>query len=187
MVNLLTDYTTQIYHALSTDARPTGETGSQLWEIDTGKRFIFDGTSWNELPDGGGGGGGYTLLQSGTYTLASNTTTSMLIPIVTDKPFSIVTVERETLSTNAAESYAWLTLRAPSSITAYFSVIENARRMARRNSSGTISVSGDTESHSVVTDWANDNITRFYCVPYNSSFPIRAGTFKWYVWGGENE
>lgn len=72
MVNLLTDYTTQIYHALSTDARPTGEPGAQLREIDTGKRFIFDGTSWLELPDGGGGGGGgisgITVLQDITLS-----------------------------------------------------------------------------------------------------------------------
>lgn len=58
MVNLLTDYSTQIYHALSTDARPDAEPGAQLREIDTGKRFIFDGSAWQELPDGGGGGGG---------------------------------------------------------------------------------------------------------------------------------
>lgn len=68
MVNLLTDYSTQIYHALSTDARPSADPGAQLREIDTGKRYIFDGSTWLELPEGGGGGGsilptGYTQLE----------------------------------------------------------------------------------------------------------------------------
>ena len=79
MVKLLTDYTTQIYHALSTDARPAANPGAQLREIDTGKRFIFDGTSWLELPDGGGGGGALQLLASGEYTKVTGT--NLNIPV----------------------------------------------------------------------------------------------------------
>lgn len=76
MVELLTDYSTQIYHALSTDARPDADPGAQLREIDTGKRFIFDGTSWQELPDGGGGGGGSMQIDNWLCVAGEFTTVS---------------------------------------------------------------------------------------------------------------
>lgn len=41
--------TIERYQALSTDDKPTGcSPGSTLSEIDTGEKFIFDGTNWIE-------------------------------------------------------------------------------------------------------------------------------------------
>ena len=56
---------------LSTDTKPTDsiegikiQNGSSFRELDTGKRFLFDGenTTWNEVSSGGGGGGS-TLIE----------------------------------------------------------------------------------------------------------------------------
>lgn len=42
-----------IYSCLSTDIKPTEriEEGSSLFELDTGREFIFRGGAWHETPD----------------------------------------------------------------------------------------------------------------------------------------
>ena len=41
----------------STDSKPTDvEVNTIFHELDTDKRYYFDGTTWNEMPSSGGGG-----------------------------------------------------------------------------------------------------------------------------------
>lgn len=109
MVELLTDYTTQIYHALSTDTRPDADPGAQLREIDTGKRFIFDGTSWNELSEGGGGGGiDETWNYIDTFTIQENVRAFSID--VSDSPYNQFMIECDATGTGADYLYIGTTL-----------------------------------------------------------------------------
>lgn len=65
MITFDTFYTIQRVSGLSQDDKPLGmKPGSIFMELDTGKKFIFDGETWHEQPQGGGGGG----LVDATYT-----------------------------------------------------------------------------------------------------------------------
>ena len=45
----------------STDSKPTDvEVNTIFHELDTDKKYYFDGTTWTEIPNTGGGGGGFT-------------------------------------------------------------------------------------------------------------------------------
>lgn len=63
MITFDTFYTIQRVSGLSQDDKPMGmKPGSIFMELDTGKKFIFDGETWHEQPSGGGsgcGGGGW--------------------------------------------------------------------------------------------------------------------------------
>ena len=48
-----------IYEGTSTDTKPTDADNNAIFkELDTGIRYYYDGTDWNEIPSSGGGGGG---------------------------------------------------------------------------------------------------------------------------------
>ena len=55
----LKGYTANVL-GLSTDAKPTTgvDTNTKFRELDTGKRYYFNGSAWAEIPQSGGGGGG---------------------------------------------------------------------------------------------------------------------------------
>ena len=53
------------YRGLSTDTKPDVVPGSEFFEMDTGKFFMYDGTTWNEQP---ATGGSTPTLQSKTVT-----------------------------------------------------------------------------------------------------------------------
>lgn len=55
----LKGYTANVL-GLSTDAKPTTgvDTNTIFRELDTGKRYYFNGSAWAEIPHSGGGGGG---------------------------------------------------------------------------------------------------------------------------------
>lgn len=71
MITFDTFYTIQRVSGLSQDDKPMGmKPGSIFMELDTGKKFIFDGETWHEQPSGGGSGGG----SGGVTTLHINVT-----------------------------------------------------------------------------------------------------------------
>ena len=50
---------TAVYEGTSTDTKPTDADNNSIFkELDTGIRYYYDGTDWNEIPSSGGGGGG---------------------------------------------------------------------------------------------------------------------------------
>lgn len=52
---------TAVYEGTSTDTKPTDADNNSIFkELDTGIRYYYDGTDWNEIPSSGGGGGGGT-------------------------------------------------------------------------------------------------------------------------------
>lgn len=52
---------TAVYEGTSTDTKPTDADNNAIFkELDTGIRYYYDGTDWNEIPSSGGGGGGGT-------------------------------------------------------------------------------------------------------------------------------
>lgn len=52
---------TAVYEGTSTDTKPIDADNNAIFkELDTGIRYYYDGTDWNEIPRSGGGGGGGT-------------------------------------------------------------------------------------------------------------------------------
>lgn len=52
---------TAVYEGTSTDTKPTDADNNAIFkELDTGIRYYYDGTDWNEIPRSGGGGSGFT-------------------------------------------------------------------------------------------------------------------------------
>lgn len=49
---------TAVYEGTSTDTKPTDADNNSIFiELDTDKRYYYDGTDWNEMPSSGSGGG----------------------------------------------------------------------------------------------------------------------------------
>lgn len=79
---------TAVYEGTSTDTKPTDADNNSIFkELDTGIRYYYDGTDWNEIPSSGGGGGGtgtddYTDLNNkpkvNNVTVVGNLTSSDL-------------------------------------------------------------------------------------------------------------
>lgn len=73
---------TAVYEGVSTDTKPTDADNNAIFkELDTGIRYYYDGTNWNEIPNSGGGGSGtdnYNELsnkpQINSITLSGNKT-----------------------------------------------------------------------------------------------------------------
>lgn len=189
MVELLTDYTTQIYHALSTDARPVADPGDQLREIDTGKRFIFDGTSWLELPDGGGGLPTEKLLASGDFTIASAATTAS-IPVDVPNNWTRAYVVKDTLTGSATFTGMWYRLSTllvpdidPSSDYGLLSMAHNY------NANGSIMTNYGKNGFL----WNNmtyplikvADTTEIALRSFSGAVQILPDTYHWYIWGYE--
>ena len=60
------DNSMQKYRGLSTDTKPAAAPGSEFFEMDTGKTYLYDaeGTQWTEQPASGGGGGSVGVQES---------------------------------------------------------------------------------------------------------------------------
>lgn len=85
MISMYAEYSGRtLYVALSSDTIEGAKNGDTLYEMDTGKRYVYNETNdaWDEQPEEGGGGGGINLrlLGSGTYTQLANAQRPVVIP-----------------------------------------------------------------------------------------------------------
>lgn len=79
MISMYAEYSGRtLYVALSSDTIEGAKNGDTLYEMDTGKRYVYNETNdaWDEQPEEGGGGGGTliekTITTNGTFTAADD-------------------------------------------------------------------------------------------------------------------
>lgn len=183
MVKLLTDYFTQIYHALSTDARPAANPGDQLREIDTGKRFIFDGGTWQELPEGSGGGGGggpddLVLLKKGTYTAATNPN-PLTIPVSYTGTPILAIVEAANRATGYSQELFAVRLSQPNTVNPWWC---DRNYVLQHGQSDSNSDTFNSPNYSLLPSFVVDN-TQLKFPRQDSTRIWRSGDYNWYIWG----
>lgn len=129
------------------------------------------------VPTGGGGGGPeLKLLDSGTYTLASDTSGNMSISIDIDGTPAFALVEAPTPISGVAQVFAWIVWHRttmPEQIRGInFDRITVCRTIAANgNTSTALPLSGELTNTSIIVRGPNSNN------------PAKANTYNWYVWG----
>lgn len=76
MISMYAEYSGRtLYVALSTDTIEGAKNGDKLYEMDTGKRYVYNESNdaWDEEPEEGGGGGGYSADDNVTIRLGNKT------------------------------------------------------------------------------------------------------------------
>ena len=105
------------YRGLSTDAKPSVEPGSEFFEMDTGKTYLYDGTTWNEQPASGGGGDitvvSLTASSNATYSAPSG---KAYDPVIVNVPATPAVVSSISISANGTYS-------APAGVDGYNPVV----------------------------------------------------------------
>lgn len=93
------------YRGLSTDTKPSVEPGSEFFEMDTGKTYMYDGSSWNEQPASGGGGDitvvSLTASSNATYSAPSG---KAYDPVIVNVPATPAVVSSISISANGTYS-----------------------------------------------------------------------------------
>lgn len=79
MISMYAEYSGRtLYVALSSDTIEGAKNGDTLYEMDTGKRYVYNESNdaWDEQPEEGGGGGGTlttkTITTNGTFSAADD-------------------------------------------------------------------------------------------------------------------
>ena len=75
MISMYAEYSGRtLYVALSSDTIEGAKNGDKLYEMDTGKRYVYNESndSWDEQPEEGGGGGGGGDVVMGTTITTGN-------------------------------------------------------------------------------------------------------------------
>lgn len=76
MISMYAEYSGRtLYVALSSDNIVGAKNGDTLYEMDTGKRYVYNESNdaWDEQPEEGGGGGGYSADDNVTIRLGNKT------------------------------------------------------------------------------------------------------------------
>lgn len=77
---------TAVYEGTSTDTKPTDADNNSIFkELDTGIRYYYDGTDWNEIPRSSGGGGGFTPTETQLAAINSGIDSTKVAQIETNK------------------------------------------------------------------------------------------------------
>ena len=80
MISMYAEYSGRtLYVALSSDTIDGAKNGDTLYEMDTGKRYVYNESNdaWDEQPEGGGGGGG--LMEEVHPTFKNNRASTVAI------------------------------------------------------------------------------------------------------------
>ena len=180
MVTLLKDYEQQTYFLNSGDDIDgiVFRNGDQVFLMDQNLLLIYDegNDNWQPVPTGGGGGG-WQLLDSGTYTAVSDAS-SITIPFTENTDYALIYVELNNPPTSTAKTCRWVRMMSrgkPSQMT-----IGRFITGEYQNTNNTSTYVADDLSNTAIISPYNDNaIVR----RYSSSYPIKAGTYNWYLWG----
>lgn len=81
MISMYAEYSGRtLYVALSSDTIDGAKNGDTLYEMDTGKRYVYNESNdaWDEQPEEGGGGGGGIEIRNVTFRNSINTNIGML-------------------------------------------------------------------------------------------------------------
>lgn len=86
MISMYAEYSGRtLYVALSSDTIEGAKNGDKLYEMDTGKRYVYNenNDSWDEQPEEGGGGGGGVEIRNVTFrnSIGTNIGVMALAPV----------------------------------------------------------------------------------------------------------
>ena len=193
MVTLLKDYEQQTYFLNTGNDIDDIEfhNGDMVFLMDRDQLLIYDegGNQWYPVPTGGGGGTAPTelkLLASGSYTHVSGGT--MTIPVSITGYMGAVLVTRKDDPPNTNSYVEWCA--APQSVCegmgnlSIYMPYGPGRQVACLGTTSIQSIPFRDNAVSLSID-ARQNTSSITCNRPNTSFPILAGTYKWYIWGFE--
>lgn len=144
--------------------------------------MIFDMT---KRTSSGGGGSSEEILASGTFTLSSDITGNLVIPVSITGNFSKITkvvVVKDSTTSGVGQTLAWFRLYdVPSELTATISYITELKYC---NSSGTASYGARSAitASSIYVD-SQTEPTKVTCVRYSNNYHIKADDYHWYIYG----
>lgn len=86
MISMYAEYSGRtLYVALSSDTIEGAKNGDKLYEMDTGKRYVYNESNdaWDEQPEEGGGGGAGIEIRNVTFrnSIGTNTGVLGLVPV----------------------------------------------------------------------------------------------------------
>lgn len=153
----------------------------------TSEELAFQADFVQAIEDIETGGGGEVLLASGEYTLASDVSADPIqVPVSVNGKVTRYLLVRDSVATGKAHSYAWYrATRAgvPDEVNApfldgYYCTL----RCLKSNGSQEL-YSMTSGAYYLAFLNSNTDPTRLTFRPYSSSFPVKAGTYLWYIWG----
>lgn len=101
MISMYAEYSGRtLYVALSSDTIEGAKNGDKLYEMDTGKRYVYNefNDAWDEQPEEGGGGGGNQIL---TWNLKIVNGTTQAIYFIGEYDPDKKCLKRNTISVSA--------------------------------------------------------------------------------------
>lgn len=190
MISMYAEYSGRtLYVALSSDTIDGAKNGDTLYEMDTGKRYVYNESNdaWDEQPEEGGGesyGFNLRLLGSGTYTQLSNSTRNILIPTelgqFTNKIlFTVESVDKTTMT--GTRMGAWYRMYH---VEDYFNpeVFPNPCETMYITNGGVKQWKARTSNNVNYPIWATAD-PGIGVAPVGSGDTIYAGEYIWKVWG----
>ncbi len=145
--------------------------------------MIFDMTK--RTSGGGGGGSSEEILASGTYTLSSDITGNLVIPVSITGNYSKITkifVAKDSITSGIRQTLAWLRLyEAPSEVTSEIPYITELKWCDANGTAGYAARSAITAS-SIYVD-SQTAPTVITCIRYSNNFFIKADDYHWYIYG----
>ena len=129
-----------------------------------------------------GGGGGFSLLASGSYTLATQGTTVRIPVSFSGNPINVFVIYRENV-TGTAHTHAWAFMA--SLPTSELETLFNANRdMSPKSAIGVMQNDGRNLGMPIRARMESDN-TIIDVRQNGSSYPCLAGQYDWYIYGEE--
>lgn len=184
MVTLLKEYEQQTYTLNSADDIDdiVFRNGDMVLLMDQDVLIIYDeeGDTWYPVPTGGGGGGGggWRLIDSGTYTNATNNVANLTIPVPASTGRVMCYVENSTPIASAAQTVRWarmFTAGYPSGM----NIIRFLTGEAVKTDNTSTYSALDSDGSPVITPYETEIIIR----RISGTYTIKAGTYNWYIWG----
>lgn len=153
----------------------------------TSEELAFPADFVQAIEDIETGGGGEVLLASGEYTLASDISADPIrVPVSANGKVTRYLLVRDSVVTGAAHSYAWYRASrfgVPDEANAHFldGYYCTCRCLASNGSQALYSQTNNGYYLAFLN--SNTSPTQITFRGYNSSFPVKAGTYLWYIWG----
>lgn len=121
MISMYAEYSGRtLYVALSSDTIDGAKNGDKLYEMDTGKRYVYNESNdaWDEQPEEGGGGGTLiekTITENGIFTATDDGADgySSVITDVTPAEFTLIVNNNLTGSSGTERNATVFTSRKP--------------------------------------------------------------------------
>lgn len=128
--------------------------------------------------------GGYLMTGHGDYVLSADTTSNVNIPATASSPVKIVLVVKDSVTEGVNQGYAWVRYYDTGYEEIQEAIPEKIQQMRVFNSNGNSAIYATPGGGAAmwVTGW-DTAPTQITIVKYSYSYPTRADTYHWYIWG----